>query len=505
MNKEKSNKCEYNNNSSSSPSNYQYGKNMASNSLELYNSLKDKFKTKYRFHIAIYLGINITLIYGSRDLASIFFSIAEFLQNGEDDKILPLAYLFPNFFLPLFFGYITDYIGYHLGLFSLYIPIILGNLFIMMSTLVGNEKPFNMELAVVGKLLSSFGGESLHIIFLSIVTNYFRKSDKNAFGLNLAIAIGLFGYSLVKILSIILIFKIQNSDSHEVNVFLPSLIGFILSIASFCLSGFLILFENYWKKIMKKDIESNIIINTRSVLINDNISFLNEREIYPYSFWQAFQNMLNKKMIIIALTHGLMWSSFVCMISYNKFFVDLDSTNILDFQKSQDVFTLILNSIISIVMIFFIGNKVNNFRKKNIFMILGCLLNSFAYILYSNAYSSLRKNCSDPSLILFISTMADISLGIGMALFSAGCYASVPMNSNEKNISIAFGFIYSITNIFKFVLISITPSFAERQNNFFLGKNPFWMISIICMLLAILLEIIETNEKNKKMEKNIKI
>lgn len=463
-------------------------------SLEYYNKLKENFKIKFKYHIAIYLGVNIMLVYISRDLPETFFNLSVFLKEHYDDKTLSLVYLFPNFVFPLFFGYITDYIGYHFGLIALHIPLILGNLFTMMSTFVNPEQPFSMETAIVGRLLFSFGGESLHIIFLSIIVSYFRKSMLVSFGLIICLSVGYVGFAISRMINIIEITQIPGSQLDEIPLFKISLIAFIFTIISLLWAGSLILFENYWKKIMRK--ESNQLYSEEE--LRENVSFLNDKEIYPYSFWQSFQNMLNIKMILIALMHAMIWGSFSCMMNYTKYFFETSNINIIELQKSIEISKVINSTHIGLTMLLLVRNHIDKFKQKNFYMVLGCLLNSFAYIVFSNVYSSYLKQTSI-TLLNFLTVIASIALGFGMGFFTAGVYSSIPMCVNEKNTTIGFGFVYSLTNVFKFFLLDITPSFAQGNHlqSFLLGKNPFWLLSCICIIMAVVLEIIEKKESLK--------
>lgn len=463
-------------------------------SLEYYNKLKENFKMRFKYHIAIYLGFNIMMVYVSRDLPETFFNISLFLKNSQDDKTLSLVYLFPNFIFPLFFGYITDYIGYHFGLIALHIPLILGTLFAMMSTFVNQEESFSLETAIVGRLLFSFGGESLHITFLSIIVSYFKKSMLVSFGLIICLSIGYIGFAVPRIISIIQLTQIVSSEPNEIPLFKVSLIGLIFTIISLIWAGSLIFFENYWKKIMRK--ESNQLYSEEE--LRENISFLNDKEIYPYSFWQSFQNMLNVKMILVSLMHAMMWGSFSCMMIYTKYFFEVSNINIIELQQNTELSKAITSVHISLTMLLLVRNNIDKFKQKNFYMVLGCLLNSFAYIVFSNVYSSYTDETSI-SLLYFLTVLASLALGFGMGFFTAGVYSSIPMCVNEKNTTIGFGFVYSLTNVFKFFLLDITPSFAQSNHfqSFFLGKNPYWMFSSICIIMTVVLEIIEKKESLK--------
>ena len=451
---------------------------------------KAKFKSKYKFHIAIIAGINIMLIVTSRDLAPIFFNLHMFLNEKIENKELNQVYCITNFFFPLFFGYITDYIGYHMGLLALHFPIILGNLFMVMSTNPAIEPTikhsFNMECALVGRILFSVGGESLQIILLTVVVNYFRRSKNLAQGIILCGAISEIGSAFVKLG---IIFEIINiKGEQDIQLFKPSLFCLILSIASLCLSSLIIIFENYWKKLIKDEEGQN------EAIIDDD-SFLNESVIYPYSFWQAFKRILNVKVILVSTMNGMMWGSFFCMINYNKYFFVVNVKNLLEFQLTQEVFCLCLHAFMSFTALLIVGRYINNTKQRNFLMMFGCLLNSFAYILFSNAYENYTTNVNN-NLLVFFYMLGTVSLGMGMGFFSSAIWLAVPFLVKEKNLTIGYGILLSITNIILFFLICMTPEIATH-NNFLYGKNPFWLLSCISICLAIVLEFCERNEGKK--------
>lgn len=442
-------------------------------------TLKECFKSRYKFKIAIFAGINLFLLFASRDLASIFFTLNLFFAQNEENKILTQIYLIPNIFFPLLFGYITDYAGYHFGLLALHLPIILGNFFILMST---NEKPFNLECAIVGRFLYSIGGESLQIILLTIVVNYFRKEQRTSFGLIICLSISYFGFSMVNLSVIIGLLRID--DQNNVALKKPAILALISAFLSFLTSISIVLFEKYWDKILSKTSQYDLELKNQP-------SFLNEAEIYPYSFWQAFQKVLTCRILLVCLMNGLMWGSFFCMINYNKYFFNMKEMNIIELQLNLEVYSIGLYILIAISCYFFIGNYIDNYKQRNFFMMFGCLLNAFSYIIFSITYKNYIPE-TNVTLIAFFVIIGSVTLSIGMGAFIAAVNSAIPFLVKEKNLTIGFGIMYSIMNLFKFLLISITPSIANG-NNYFWGKNPFWIFCCFSVVLAVILEFIERN------------
>ena len=455
-------------------------------------SFKEKFKAKYRYYIAILCGINMMLIFASRDYAPVFFNLKIFLDEGENNKVLSKIYCISNFFFPIFFGYVTDYIGYHMGLIALHFPLLIGNLFIMMSSLMD---PFSMECAMVGRFLFSVGGDALQIILITVVVNYFKRSNQVSFGIGILMSIANLGYSLIKLTQVFEILDIQNNN-NKINLFKPSLLGLIFSVFSLILSTFIIIFENYWVNLIKNAQNDINKVNIREINVFER-SFLNEREMYPYSFWQSFKKMLTLRVLMVSMMNGMMWGSYYCMVNYNKYFFGVNSQNVLNMQFNQEVLAILLHGTIAFTTIVIVGRYIDRYKQRNFLMMLGCLLNSFSFILFSTAYDNININISNvnTTLLAFFLTMATGSLGLGMGFFSAAVNSSIPFIVKEKNLTIGYGMIFSITNFIQFLLISITPTIAQDQS-FSYARNPFWILSCLSLVMAIILEFIE--RKNGK-------
>ena len=82
----------------------------------LSSNIKQKFKDKYKIPISVLSGLAILFLMASRDCAPMFIQLEMSLKNQDNYKILNQVYTICNSFLPLFAGYITDYIGYHMCL-----------------------------------------------------------------------------------------------------------------------------------------------------------------------------------------------------------------------------------------------------------------------------------------------------------------------------------------------------------------------------------------------------
>ena len=465
----------------------------------IFSFYRECIKTKYKLHIALLAGLNFMFICASRDMAPIFFNLHIYFQTKKEFNVLTQIYCIANFFFPLFFGYITDYIGYKIGLMALHLPIILGSLFFLMATV---DHPFNLECVIVGRLLFSIGGESLQIILLTVVVGYFKRSNQISYGLNVCLSMNYLGYALIKLCLVFEILAITNKDL--ILLFRPSLYGLFFGILSFLCSGLILFLEKFWNN----QIRNKIRLYEKEELINleekDQTSlFILEKIIYPYSFWQAFKKVLSFRLILVSLINGLMIGSFYCIITYNRYFFDVKLSNLLQFQINQEVFSLLLYALISFTIMVLVGGYIDKTKQRNFLMMLGGILCCFSCILFSNTYENLKDELNI-AIMSFCIFLASLSFGLGMGFSLGALYASIPCLVKEENLTMGFGVFYSIGNAVKFLLIFLNPSIANSEC--FFGKNPFWFLTGLTVLLAIILEFYERRElKNQNFNMLTKI
>lgn len=442
----------------------------------LSSNIKQKFKDKYKIPISVLSGLAILFLMASRDCAPMFIQLEMSLKNQDNYKILNQVYTICNSFLPLFAGYITDYIGYHMCLIFLHLPSLLGNLFVLISVF---QDTFNLECAVVGRILFAFGGESLQIILMTIVANYYRKSGQIAYGIVSTLSVVFLGYAAYKFV----IFVIMEKANE--NSFLPvkesAVVGLVFNGISFIISIFIVFLERKWQKTVKS---SSNLVNFDEY---KDRSFLDTREIYPFSFWQSFKNILTFRILTISIVNGLVWGSFFCMINYKSFMMEINPRNIKGIVRDEALFAFWVYMFMSMTSFLAVARYLDETKQKNILIMIGCLLNSFSYIIWSIFYQNYNE-INFTLIFLCYYSIGVCSLGVGMGFFSPTIYSSIPMMINEKNITICFGIVSSVTNLLLFVLVTITPSTIAKEKNFLYGKNPFWLLSCFCIVLVIAVE-----------------
>jgi len=349
---------------------------------------------------------------------------------------------------------------------------------------------FSVETAVVGRILFAVGGESLQVILLTVVINYFRKSKVMCHGIITTISVVYLGYAVFKLLLFSQIFKIDNvSPSNETPMVGPAVFGLIFNGVSFLFSILLVIFENSWQKMIK--MESSLLD-----FPSRNDSFLNERQIYPFSFWQSLKNVLTFPILITSFMQAIIAGSFYSIVSYNRYFFQLDPEISEINMIGQSCFSSVIYFFMAMTGFFMVGKYLDKNNQKNFLMILGCLLNSFSYLLFTNFYLNFQAQMN---LLFTIYYLGTISLGVGMGLFSSAIYASIPMLINSKNITICLGLLFSITNMVLLCFVCLAPTMTTRES-FFMGKNPFWMFCLFGILLAVALELYERRNKKKSDE-----
>ena len=105
-------------------------------------------------------------------------------MNSLEYNMLYSVYSFPNFILPLFGGYLIDFMGIRIGI-TLFSSLILAGQCVF--ALAVDIK--NYPLALIGRFIFGLGGESLSVAQSALISNWFMgKNMALAFGVNISVA-----------------------------------------------------------------------------------------------------------------------------------------------------------------------------------------------------------------------------------------------------------------------------------------------------------------------------
>ena len=450
---------------------------------------KEIFKAKYKFHISIVTGICLMLIIISRSFSFLFLDIHRTHHSEQKNQILREFYNISNIFFPICFGFITDYIGYQFVLIGLHVPLILANMFLLVSSKQSSgHEDFSLEFAIVGRILFCLCGEALEIILFGVVMNYFRKSNRISFGLIICFAISNIGLIVVNIMDIF-----QLYFTYNFSTIIPTQIGLLSSILSFFICIFMVIFEHYWMKFLR--LKKNI---------KDKESFVSQS--MPYSFWKTLKLCLNAKTVILSVINGLMGACWQSIVYYYKFLYFIDQIDFINYQIIHEAYAIIMAFMMSISAIYFVGNYIDQYKQKNSLIFIGCLLCSYSYIIFSIFYQYITLDGNDLLMHTYLIS-GYTSLGIGMGIYYSAFVASIPTHFNERFINIGFGIVCSIKNLCEVIILQFTPNIADKTNIMY-GTNPFMMLCYICCLMVIVLEFYEkknTHENQIKLKDIMKL
>ena len=458
-----------------------------SNSLINSDSLKRQFKDKYKYLVSFLGGINILLIMMSRDCALMFFQLEMYLQNEKNSQILSQVYCICNCFFPILVGYITDYIGYHMGVIALYIPMLLGSLITLFSVM---WHQFSLEAAVVGRILFAVGGESVQVIIFTIVVNYFRKSKAMGHGIIVTLSTIYLGYGIFKAVLFTLMFKIpQPGEGVSTPMVGPAILSLVLNVISFLLVTLFVIFENYWTKFIKKE---------KPLETFKQKSFINQRKLYPFSFWQSLKIVLTFPILNTCVINAFIGGSFSAIVSYNRYFFQLNMEASGFNFIGQNFFSSVIYLIMSFTCFFCIGKFLDKHKNYiNFMLMMGSLLSTLSYMLFANFYVNFLGSST---VVFFVYYLASTILGVALAIFTAAIFTSIPSLVHKQNITICLGLLFSSVNFTLLGLVSLAPNSAAAQT-FLTGRTPFWIFCCVSLILCVMLEFHERKNKKKVVVK----
>lgn len=439
-------------------------------------SLKRQFKDKYKYFVSFLGGINILLIIMSRDCSLMFFQLEMYLQKQKNSQILGQVYCICNCFFPILVGYITDYIGYHMGLIALYIPMLVGSLITVFSVMWDQ---FSLEAAVVGRILFAVGGESVQMIMFTIVVNYFRKSQAMGHGIIITLSTIYLGYGIFKAVLFTLMFQLPQPGEGATPMVGPALLSLVLNVISFLLVAVFVSFENSWTKFIRSD---------RSLLAFEQKSFINQRRLYPFSFWQSLKIVLTFPILNTCVINAFMGGSFSAIVSYNRYFFQLNmESNGFNF-IGQNFFSSVIYLIMSFTCIFCIGRFLDKHKNYiNFMLMMGSLLSTLSYMLFANFYINFQGSST---VLFFVYYLASLNLGVALAVFTAAIYTSIPFLVKKQNITICLGLLFSSASLTLLGLGSLAPN-SEAAQTFLTGRTPFWIFGFVSLAFCIMLEFYE--------------
>ena len=448
-----------------------------------------------------------------------------------------LIYWVPNMFLPLIFGFICDYatndmIGIKLILSTMLIPIILSQLIIII-------KSDSYEVKVVSRLLFSFTGETLFVIFISSLALWFKKNSQIQYICNY-IVWGCFAGSMSYLISgLIAFFSIEDkSKTIDDKIFRRNGIILFCLLVALLILNFIVYPKTFEKsdKSFYDEIKSKYkCANKKKRLNYRSSSELSQNkdpsrkspEIFPSSLCNLLmKKIMNFRFIMLSLIIGILKAGFLIFqelimpflfFDYSK----IDKTHIYlnDFQNSPTSFMdflplfdrntfammgfanagiLIIKGSITFRLIPGFLQKTGN---RNLLLTLAVISFIFAFAALSIYFQTTLQitnekiNELNPSLQYLIAIVALCAISFGCGFQQSAFYTYVPVLIEEKFYVSAFGFFSCFQSIFIVIFHTIIKSsIIDKEghvDNIIFEDTPLILgILMIFLFVALILVII---------------
>lgn len=445
-------------------------------------------REEYKFYVAVFSGLVLIFLYMSHEMPAFFVELFWLREEGQNNQILRQIYFVSNLFLPLYSGYIADYIGYRFVLMALHIPLFLGSLFLVFSC---NNQHLNVEGIIVGSMLFSLGGDSIKNVVMTIVAKYFYVPNYQTYG----IVVSLFIYNLGQaIFKFYIYFEAYELVMFNPKVYLDSSFWGFGSVILCCLICLIFTyFENWRNRCLVHAPSPNF---WKFILMKENAKCLHcdYTNLYPYSFCKSFTNIFNVHTIWISISYGIMWGSYTNMVTFNRnLFFSQEIPEKINYESSEAYFSLIIDCLMGVTGLFILSNRYDRYRdQRYTFVIIGCFLTVCGYMIFDVIYESFQEGKDvDYSLLNFIFCMGALFLGIGMGLFSFSIFSLIPTFCYEENLTICYGFVSSIGNLVQFIMVTWMMETVEYLNS----KNNFWIPALFCLIIYVVLNIMKTESK----------
>ena len=217
--------------------------------------------------------------------------------------------------------------------------------------------------------------------------------------------------------------------------------------------------------------------------------FLKEANFYPYSFWQSFQRVFNFRLIVAGLVEGIL--QHYSFIIYLKAMFQNDTEQ----QKNcfnTAIFDITFWCLCSIILIFFLGDYIQNSNRRFFFILFGSVLIFFSFL----GQSVFDKNYNNDIFVFYsVISLLMVSHLIGYSLFMGGFYAYFPLLCKQNNLFLSYGLLKSIHSLVEFFL------------NFFQSEILGSVVLVISIILIVFLDFYEkkTTSKHNSIKKTKEI
>ena len=371
------------------------------------------------------------------------------------------VYSIPNIIIPLFGGYVIDYVGYRFGVIF-FSAILVGGQGIQ--ALGGYSLSYITIL--IGKIIFGIGGECISVAQTKIIYRWFSKQEVS-FCLSLSVAVCRLGSMMNSYLTP----KIYNWSG---NLGFPLLIGTYACVFS-CLCGIGIAWMDFESDKRDKILSDASLLSAQT----DQSASVTVEEV-------------PKRIKLSDLTKfsGMYWiMNISCMLIYCGYFCFTRVAN--QFLQYRFAYTAV--SAGEMIALFYIatalttpimGFVVSKVGKRGKFLIIsGIMLVGVHFYL---AFLPYCDECAYPVIGLMV-------LGISLAIYGATFWGAVLLVVDAQSVATAIGIILSVQN----AGLATVPLFIGwiEENTFDVDFGYFWVsialgiISCIGLLLGVIIEI----------------
>ena len=439
---------------------------------------KDIYINENKNKMIIWLSLIYSFVIYS-DYMPIYFRDIIGLLSGEKTKQIGVeeanyAYYIPSILLPIFAGYLADYLGAKIILLFTIVISAIGQIIIVLWSLFYDKDDIEFEYFLMGRFIFSLGNHAIEISIFVILSRWFQ---------NLRLSLKLSYYLLARILTFILInclvtlyflkkqeinqakyksIKEKKNEIYDLSILFQkyiSLSGMLAMIIAFFLGVLIYFKETGLDSIENKSSEFENYENKslwESLCLNWKFRFL--LGVFNCAF------IINAFYIFIHNFHNFfvfaMFDLYIKNDDYKNLCMKVNQLDkFLQFDYNKDKFWkgfltsqgfMLMFEVFILLSAFKCSNYIDNKGKRLNFMMITALIMGYGYL---NFGILLLNSCSNINIKYLLLTFSVISISISFPIQYIILY-SLPscLFFHQAKKGIYFGFLIEIINLMDFSL-----------------------------------------------------
>lgn len=463
-----------------------------------------KIKSKYKIKAFLLTALILFFVICSEDLPLDLGRDLNRLNKSVGDnlfEIFKIVYYVPNMIIPIFAGFIIDYIGSTYVLLVACLIGIVGQLYMLLY--ISNDN-YSFEYLFVGRILHSVSCETIYVTVFSFISLWFQGLK---IGIYFGILIGLTGIEslLLTFISTNIFNSKENEkigDNKDLRMRYIWLFGFnlfqagLITILSTCVFKLDRLAEAEDKKVpLLKQHPDNLL-----------------------GFWKVLKRSLRQNFFLICVAFALTFCTFNSIKKNLQLILTIILWGNQSYCYGSEISTIkslihvihnlsailtVVSDVIVMIVPFFIGKYCIQRKRRYITALFGSFLMFISSGLLLSIFS---HNCSDSSLKIVFFVFSLIFCSIGYSMQYVLLYSTVALMTQENLNGMRFGIIQALNNLMYFIFVSMdfkntdagvtmTDKLNEQVEHFI---NDYWQNTVMLILqMAIYIFIIWRLETNK--------